>query len=220
LIYNFNIFESFNREGETPEQLWSRLVNLIISGRAGEVSGIGGESYVFSQMKRLLKKNPQLIDDVCDLDSPSESALLKACKSELDSLAKFLINNGADVNKGDQFNCTPLHQSAVNKNPIIAKLLIDAGANPNSKTKGGATPLILVFQDIRQSNEDNALEAFKIIYNAGGDPYYKDMNGMNVWDFVEYATDSRFMFFIKFQRLFPEIVKEFKKVKIQQRFDL
>ena len=54
-------------------------------------------------------------------------------------IAKFLIENGADVNAIDVCNDTPLHYV---ENLEIAKLLLENGANVNAVDNGGSTPII------------------------------------------------------------------------------
>lgn len=64
---------------------------------------------------------------------------------------KALLEQGADPNvKLDAAGLTPLHFSAQNNAVDIAKLLWVAGANPNSPTDEGETPLDIAIQHRHQ----------------------------------------------------------------------
>lgn len=57
-------------------------------------------------------------------------------------LVKLLIDNGADVNRGENhFGSTPLHAT---KSPEIVDLLVQHGADPLSKNHIGLTPLFAI----------------------------------------------------------------------------
>ena len=55
--------------------------------------------------------------------------------------ARFLIDNGADVNAKDSTGNSPLHRAASNGDIYTARLLIDNGADVNTKNDEGKTPL-------------------------------------------------------------------------------
>lgn len=69
------------------------------------------------------------------------SALSIACMSENWEIAKFCIENGADVNLRDCENGTPLIDACKYGNDDIITLLIEAGADINIKNKYSSTPL-------------------------------------------------------------------------------
>jgi hypothetical protein len=56
---------------------------------------------------------------------------------------KSLIAAGADVNAVDRDAATPLHRAARTRCAAAATALLDQGADPRLKTKGGSTPLKL-----------------------------------------------------------------------------
>ena len=58
-------------------------------------------------------------------------------------LAKYLIDNGADINSKTSKGYEPIHFAAMGGSPSLIKFLIDNGADVNAKTNEGKTPLDL-----------------------------------------------------------------------------
>ena len=71
-------------------------------------------------------------------------------------LVKRLLQQGIELNKGYEDNITPLHYAAQNNAIEIIPLLLDAGANVDSKTKDGKTGI-----DLATLHEHN--EAVKLL---------------------------------------------------------
>ncbi|KAH7120752.1 putative ankyrin repeat protein, partial [Dendryphion nanum] len=82
----------------------------------------------------------------------SYTALHKLCKEvrharggtvvdseDLRFLFSLLVGAGADIHQGDHDGFKPVHSALYN--PVMLELLLDAGANPNSVSKHGKTPL-------------------------------------------------------------------------------
>ena len=58
-------------------------------------------------------------------------------------IAKFLIDNGANVNARDHIENTPLHDAAGAGHREIVAMLISKGADLNARNKDGKTPIDL-----------------------------------------------------------------------------
>ena len=85
-----------------------------------------------------------------DCGSPGWTPLERACYSGQVDIVKFLIGEGADVQRCGQYSTTPLHSALFNArtNDHIAcvKLLIAAGAEVNAARHGVQEPLIVTIQ--------------------------------------------------------------------------
>src|SRR5215468_5094581 len=53
-----------------------------------------------------------------------------------------LIKAGANAKAADRYGITPLNLAAINGNPVIARKLLDAGADPNALDLTGETILM------------------------------------------------------------------------------
>lgn len=77
-------------------------------------------------------------------DSSKDPLILDESASYNYGVLKFLIEQGCDVNAVDKYNGkTPLHKSVDDNSLACVRLLLDNGANIDSETKDGETPLHL-----------------------------------------------------------------------------
>jgi ankyrin repeat protein len=59
-------------------------------------------------------------------------------------LVRVLLDRGADVARGNAHGWTPLHQAAYSDPPLLARMLLDAGAPVDVSARGdGGTPLVV-----------------------------------------------------------------------------
>ncbi|OUM58897.1 hypothetical protein PIROE2DRAFT_64118 [Piromyces sp. E2] len=77
--------------------------------------------------------------------------LLFACEKEKEEIVEYLIENGADIDKGNNTGDTPLIISCKKGNDNIVNYLINNGANINKENEDGDTPLMIAFN---KENED------------------------------------------------------------------
>ncbi len=95
-----------------------------------------------------------------------------ACLSKNLLLVKLLLNFGADINKKDDYEDTPLHIAIKQIHNDLVKLLLFRKANPNAQTSYNTTPL-----HIAVKNQDH--ETIQDLLHYKADPHIKDLNGNN-----------------------------------------
>uniref|UniRef100_A0A1I7TLY7 Acyl-CoA-binding domain-containing protein 6 n=1 Tax=Caenorhabditis tropicalis TaxID=1561998 RepID=A0A1I7TLY7_9PELO len=89
-------------------------------------------------MQRLLKEDPAIIE--AKDQHLAMTALLWATDLGCDPVVQFLISNGADVNAVDNCLQTPLHFAAQCHRPLLAEILVQAGADKKALDADGLTP--------------------------------------------------------------------------------
>src|SRR5207247_473694 len=72
--------------------------------------------------------------------------LLWATSNNRQEIAKYLIEQGADVNVKANYNYTALHFAAMNRNKELIQALLDKKANANAQDNNGYTPLMYSMQ--------------------------------------------------------------------------
>lgn len=135
------------------------FMDVLEAGRRGD----------WDRAKRMLHDHPDLVrargtngntllNLACSLVAcPVPEALSDPtiASSDPDRLAPvhLLITAGADTNQGNDRGWTPLHQAGYRNDPGMVKLLLEAGARPDSEAHGeGGTPLaVALFWGHRES---------------------------------------------------------------------
>jgi ankyrin repeat protein len=74
-------------------------------------------------------------------ESMKVTPLASAAAAQQTSIARLLIDHGANVNARAASGHIPLHEASANGNVELVKLLIQNGADVNAKTDDGKTPL-------------------------------------------------------------------------------
>ncbi|OUM60550.1 hypothetical protein PIROE2DRAFT_46140, partial [Piromyces sp. E2] len=77
-----------------------------------------------------------------------------ACKNNNETIVKYLIEHGADINIKHYNLYTMLHYACENKNENLVKYLIEKGANIYIKNKLGDTPLEIA----QKKNAENIMD--------------------------------------------------------------
>jgi len=94
------------------------------------------------QAKALYKQDPKIFNTVNDA---GYSPLILACYRGNNEVARFLIENGSDIN-GTSSMGTPLMSAVVKGNIEIVKALLDKKADVNASDANGITALIYAVQ--------------------------------------------------------------------------
>jgi ankyrin repeat protein len=118
-------------------------------------------------LKTLLDKNPELIHAK---DKEGDSTLTWAVVSRNIEIARFLIENGAEINESNQQGYTPLHWAAIRASSEMAKLLIQNGANMNICDYENQTPL-------HKAGITGNVDVAKVLVEEGADIDIKDAYG-------------------------------------------
>jgi ankyrin repeat protein len=84
-------------------------------------------------------------------------------------ITRLLLERGAEVNRGNDYGWTKLHQAGYGNDPALARLLLDAGARTDLHARGdGGTPLIAaLFWGHREVAELLGLEPGNLRVAAG-----------------------------------------------------
>jgi ankyrin repeat protein len=98
---------------------------------------------------------------------------------------RILLDAGADVNAGNDFQATPLLWAA--RNPDKARLLIERGANPNAQSKQGRTPLM------NASMRPGGSAIVALLLAKGADVKARDRFGLSALHLAALAGDVETM---------------------------
>ena len=79
------------------------------------------------------------------------------------SVAKMLLEAGADVETPDNYGQTPFFMACWKGHAEVANLLLEYGANKDCKTKTGITPFF-------QACRENHVEVVKLLLDYGCNP--------------------------------------------------
>jgi len=98
------------------------------------------------------------------------------------SVFRYLVDNGANINRIDKVHRTPLLYAMVNKNYAKVSYLIKKGANPRIGLYKGLTPLMLA-----AARGDSLL--VKILVDHGAKPMFRNKHGKTA---IDYARKKRY----------------------------
>jgi ankyrin repeat protein len=142
------------------------------------------------QAKAILKKNPKAF---LTTNEDGYSPLVLACYRANNVVAKFLIENGSDINGNSKMG-TPLMAAVFKGNNEIAKLLIDKKANIHTEDANGTSALIYA------ANFKN-YEIVQLLITAGADYNKKDLRGSSALDYAILLDDDKLIETLKNKKI-------------------
>ena len=95
--------------------------------------------------------------------------MIAALKGHKD-VVNLLLNKGAEIDKGDDYDRTSLHVAATWGNLHVVELLLEGGAQHNSRTRDGLTPL-------HWAAEGGHKDVVEVLIDYGTDVDIKDYHG-------------------------------------------
>ena len=142
----------------SKNQLYYQAFSDADIAEAKAIDEIGAEIFFASKNETcLMDKDALRGDRIIELISklPDKSKrdhgyplLYCAAKFQLESVARYLLEQGVNVNDRESFNGqTALHVAAQSGNISFAQMLLSYGADVDSMDKSGNTPLMLVDQN-------------------------------------------------------------------------
>ncbi len=139
-----------------------------------------------TQAKELVKSNPKVVNEH---NKDGFTALILACYRGNNEVAKFLVENGSDIN-GNSDMGTPLMASVVKGNNEMATFLIKKKANLNLADANGMTALIygVQFQNI---------EVLELLLKNKADQSHKDKQGKTAFEHATFSGNEKIINLLK-----------------------
>jgi len=128
--------------------------------------------------------------DVNELSDDGETPLTAAIRFNSDPVivAELLIDSGAEVNKSDGLNYSPLHYAAVHNTPATAiklvELLLNKGASVNAADLNGATPLF------NTCSSRKHIDVVKLLISKGADIKKENIRRETPLHMAAFARDN------------------------------
>lgn len=132
------------------------------------------------EMKSVIKDNPALISSV---NKEGYSLLVLATYRGNNEVAKFLIENGAEINGTNNYG-SPLMAAVVKGNVEIVKLLLEHKADTSIADQSGNTALIyaVIFKNY---------EIADLLVKAKADINIRDIRGNSAVDYAKMINDEK-----------------------------
>lgn len=140
-------------------------------------------NYVITADHENLSRRLELAD-VNMVYSNGKTLLIMAVEAEMKMSVEFLLEAGADLNKRDFYDRTPLMYAIDKGNLEIAKILIEAGADVNAKNKKGRTALMYAAYK-------NLVEMAEVLVQAGAEINDRDRTDQSAWNYANYRRDKK-----------------------------
>jgi ankyrin repeat protein len=184
-----------NHEDEQLLRKWTKSKNQF-----GDTVLQGARCIIpVSTLERLIDYGAPVKADPNDL-SPSPLANFAGCSyasENVHRIVKLLLKRGANPNVRAAFlGDTPLHNAAFNKDPILIRILINAGADVNARDKNGKTPLWYATVGRAGWHLDPVPSVIKTLLDSGADPAIKSTDndyyhGAGLCEAIENEINSK-----------------------------
>lgn len=138
------------------------------------------------QAKGAIKVNPKAFNTV---NQDGYTPLILACYRNNIDIAKYIIDNGGDINKNSAMG-TPLMAAVVKGNLDIVKLLLDKHADVNSTDANKMTALLY-------ASMFKNYEISRLLVKSNADPNFKDSRGNSALDYAILANDDKLIEILK-----------------------
>ena len=100
------------------------------------------------------------LDSFRDLNG--NTVLHLAINRGMDSIARLIIEDGANIEATNNWGSTPLHTSSLSLSSKCMELLLEYGANPHIKDNNNRSPMDLALNSMVPEIQDAALYAYLI----------------------------------------------------------
>jgi ankyrin repeat protein len=130
---------------------------------------IGVVKYGFEEYQKAVKENPDF--DINEKDMFKCTLLHNAVSMRKWDIAKDLIKRGIDVTPQDYRGCTVLHYLCDDMNTDVetVEAVLNAGGDPNIKSKDEMTPLYSIAGRNWNKNTESRYQILKLLMEYGGD---------------------------------------------------
>jgi len=126
---------------------WDGLAQRLAAIRQGEVEEPFIAAFEAIKSGDMATLQEALASDPGIADAPSTNGnnlLGLACSFRHHDMVRLLLHSGADVNSGNRYGWTSLHQAGYSNNCELAEILLAAGARTDLYGRGdGGTPLVM-----------------------------------------------------------------------------
>ena len=153
LLEHGAIVDARNNEGSTPLHVASQCGNAEVARLLLER---GADIYV----RNKTDQTPQhLLLAMCSNKKPDD---------DVDTI-RFLVEPDADVDAVDDNHSTPLHRASYHGNLKLAQLLLERGANINTRNKVGQTALYRVLAGLDDDSSACYFDTIQLLLENGAD---------------------------------------------------
>lgn len=159
---NYKQLKEVRAEVEAIENKYQQLANKQLKFKQLQAMEDIFLKMIFEKLKAMGETNYNITyyRSIDAKDYQSKTSLIETIYRNNFQAARFLIENGANVNAGNHWNNTPLHLVARQGNEEFVKLLLAHGAQVNAKNFSDETPL-------HWAAEVNCLGVLEILLDNG-----------------------------------------------------